>query len=89
MVKGFSGDHYTIKAGDAQSGTTMSIKYDGVRPPGYKPMKKQGAVELGTGGDGSSGGCGIFFEGAITTGVSSDAIDNAIQANIVAAGYGK
>jgi hypothetical protein len=52
-------------------------------------MKKQGAVELGTGGDGSSGGCGIFFEGAITTGVSSDAIDNAIQANIVAAGYGK
>lgn len=89
MVKGFSGDHYTIKAGDAQSGTTMSVKYDGVRPPGYKPMKKQGAVELGTGGDGSSGGCGIFFEGAITTGVSSDAIDNAVQANIVAAGYGK
>ena len=26
---------------------------------------------------------------ALTTGVSSDAIDDAIQANIVAAGYGK
>jgi hypothetical protein len=88
MVKGDTGDHTVLKAGDAQSGT-LSIKYDGVRPPGYKPMKKQGAVELGTGGDGSSGGCGIFFEGAITTGLSSDAIDNAIQANIVAAGYGK
>jgi hypothetical protein len=88
MVKGFSGDHYTIKGGDAQSGA-VAVKYDGVRPPGYKPMKKQGAVELGTGGDGSSGGCGIFFEGAITTGVSSDAVDSAVQANIVAAGYGK
>jgi hypothetical protein len=88
MVKGYSGDHTVLKAGDAQSGA-MSVKYDGVRPPGYKPMKKQGAVELGTGGDGSSGGCGIFFEGAITTGVSSDAIDDAVQANVVTAGYGK
>jgi hypothetical protein len=88
MVKGYSGDHTVLKAGDAQSGT-MSVKYDGVRPLGYKPMKKQGAVELGTGGDGSSGGCGIFFEGAITTGVSSDAIDDAVQANVVTTGYGK
>jgi len=87
MVKGFSANRMVLKAGDGQSGT-LAIKYDGVRPPGYSPMKKQGAVELGTGGDGSSGGCGIFFEGAITTGVSSDAIDSAIQANIIAAGYG-
>jgi len=88
MIKGFSGNHMGIKAGNAQSGT-MAVKYDGVRPSGYNPQHKQGAVELGTGGDGSSGGCGIFFEGAITTGVSSDTIDNSIQANIVAAGYGK
>jgi hypothetical protein len=87
MVKGFSGDRMVLKAADAQSGT-LSIKYDGVRPPGYSPQKKQGGVELGTGGDGSSGGCGTFFEGAITTGVASDATDTAIQANIVAAGYG-
>ena len=72
-----------------RSPVPVLVKYDGVRPPGYKPMQKQGAVELGTGGDGSSGGCGIFFEGAITTGVSSDEIDSAVQANIVAAGYGK
>jgi hypothetical protein len=52
-------------------------------------MKKQGAVELGVGGDGSAGGIGTFFEGAMTTGVSSDSVDDAIQANIVAAGYGK
>lgn len=88
MVKGFSGNRMVLKAGDAQSGT-MAIKYDGVRPPGWSPQKKQGGVELGTGGDGSSGGCGIFFEGAITTGVAPDATDDAVQANIIAAGYGK
>jgi hypothetical protein len=88
MVKGPSGNHITLKAGDAQSGS-LAVKYDGARPPGYSPQKKQGGVELGTGGDGSSGGCGIFFEGAITTGVASDAIDNAVQVNVVAAGYGK
>jgi non-reducing end alpha-L-arabinofuranosidase len=88
MLKGFSGNRYAIKAGDAQSGN-LSVKHDGQRPPGWSPQGKQGAVELGVGGDGSSGGCGIFFEGAITTGVSSDAVDDAIQANIVAAGYGK
>jgi hypothetical protein len=88
MVKGFSENRMVLKAGDGQSGTLL-IKYDGIRPPGYSPMKKQGSVELGTGGDGSSGGCGIFFEGAITTGISSDATDSAIQANVVTAGYGK
>ncbi len=88
MVKGPSGNHMTLKGGDAQSGP-LAVKYDGARPSGYSPMKKQGAVELGTGGDGSAGGIGTFFEGAITTGVSSDAIDDAIQANIVATGYGR
>ncbi len=88
MVKGYSGNRIVLKAGDAQSGV-LAIGYDGARPTGWSPQHKQGAVELGTGGDGSSGGCGIFFEGAITSGVSSDAIDDAVQANIVAAGYGE
>jgi hypothetical protein len=87
MVKGPSGNKMTLKAGDAQTGA-LATKYDGARPPGYNPMKKRGGVELGTGGDGSSGGCGIFYEGAITFGVPPDSIDNAVQANIVAAGYG-
>jgi hypothetical protein len=88
MLKGPSGNHMTLKGGDAQSGSLV-VKYDGPRPAGYSPMKKQGAVELGVGGDGSAGGIGTFFEGAITTGVSTDSVDDAIQANIVAAGYGK
>jgi non-reducing end alpha-L-arabinofuranosidase len=88
MIKGFSGNHYALKGGDAQSGK-LSVKHDGARPPGWSPQKKQGAIGFGVGGDGSSGGCGIFFEAAITTGVSSDEVDDAVQANIVAAGYGK
>ncbi len=87
MLKGPSGDHFTLKGGNAQSGS-LAVKYDGKRPPGYSPMKKEGAVELGVGGDGSAGGIGTFFEGAITSGSPPDATDDAVQANIVAAGYG-
>jgi hypothetical protein len=49
----------------------------------------QGAILLGVGGDNSNGAIGTFFEGAITTGYSTDAADDAVQANIIAAGYGK
>jgi hypothetical protein len=34
-------------------------------------------------------GEGTFFEGCTTSGTPSDAIDDAVQANIVAAGYGR
>jgi hypothetical protein len=52
-------------------------------------MKKQGAIILGIGGDNSNGAQGNFFEGCMTSGASSSASDDAVQANIVAAGYGK
>ena len=52
-------------------------------------MRKEGAIVLGTGGDNSNGGQGNFFEGLMTAHYSSDAADDAVQANIVAAGYGK
>lgn len=87
MLKGPSGNNFVLKAGNAQSGKLVTM-WDGVRPRGYSPMKKQGAIILGTGGDGSNGGTGTFFEGAITTGVPSNAVDDEIQANIVAVGYG-
>jgi len=67
----------------------LATKYDGARPAGYSPMKKQGAVILGVGGDNSHTGEGTFFEGCLTAGVPSDAVDDAVQANIVAAGYGR
>jgi hypothetical protein len=90
MLKGPSGNHFTLKAGNAQSGT-LTTMWDGKRPSaaGYSPKRLQGAIILGTGGDGSNGGTGTFFEGAMTSGVPSNAVDDSIQANIVAAGYGR
>ncbi len=52
-------------------------------------MKKQGSIILGTGGDNSNSGTGQWFEGVMASGAATLATANAIQANIVAAGYGK
>ena len=52
-------------------------------------MKKEGAIILGIGGDNSISAAGTFYEGSIVTGYPSDATEEAVQANIVAAGYGK
>lgn len=57
-------------------------------PPSAEPMKKQGAIILGIGGDNSAQSVGTFYEGAITLGYSTDAADDAVQADIVAARYG-
>jgi non-reducing end alpha-L-arabinofuranosidase len=87
MLKGRSGT-FALKGGDAQSGTLKTM-YDGPRPSGgYNPMKKEGAIILGVGGDNSHTGEGTFFEGCMTSGSPSDATDDAVQANIVAAKYG-
>jgi hypothetical protein len=87
MLKG-KAHNFALKGGDAQSGSLKTM-YDGPRPDGYDPMKKEGAIVLGVGGDNSHTGEGTFFEGCITSGYASDATDDAVQANIVAAGYGR
>lgn len=88
ILIGRSGGTYALMAGDARSGDLKTM-YDGARPNGYTRMKKQGAIVLGTGGDNSDHGKGYFFEGAMTTGAATAAVMNQVQANIVAAGYGK
>jgi non-reducing end alpha-L-arabinofuranosidase len=85
MVKG-EPNHWAIRGGDAQSGG-LTTYFDGVRPSGYHPMKKEGAILLGIGGDNSVSGRGTFFEGVLTSGYPSAATENAVQANITAAGY--
>jgi hypothetical protein len=56
-------------------------------------MKKEGSIILGSGGDccysNTTMSQGTLYEGAIVAGYPSDATDDAIQANIVAAQYGK
>ena len=54
---------------------------------GYNPMHKEGAIILGIGGDNSKGAQGTFYEGVMTSGYPSDATENSVQANIVAAAY--
>jgi hypothetical protein len=80
-------NHWAIKAGNAQAGS-LSTYFNGVRPSGYNPMRKQGAIILGIGGDNSHGSAGTFYEGVMTSGYPSDATENAVQANITSAGYG-
>jgi hypothetical protein len=75
--------------GNAQKGS-LSVMFDGPRVnPTYDPMRKQGAILLGNGGDNSDGSQGTFYEGAITAAGSfpSDATDQLVQSNIVAARY--
>jgi Alpha-L-arabinofuranosidase B, catalytic len=86
MVIGRSGT-FALKGGNAQTGTLTTF-YDGVRPKGYEKMTKQGAIVLGVGGDNTATAQGNFFEGVLTSGAASDATVNAVQTNIVAAGYG-
>jgi len=86
MVEGES-NQWAILGGNAQSGG-LSTDFSGPRPAGYNPMHKEGAIILGIGGDNSDGSAGTFYEGVMTSGYPSAATESAVQANIVAAGYG-
>jgi len=84
MVKGDAAgkNHWTIKSGNAQAGTLI-VPFDGPRPNSkYNPMRKEGAIGLGTGGDNSNGAKGDWFEGVMTAHYSSNAADDAVQASI-------
>jgi hypothetical protein len=87
VIKG-GANKWAIKGGNAASGS-LSTYYSGVRPTasGYNPMSKEGAIILGIGGDNSVGAQGTFYEGVMTSGYPSDATENSVQANIVAAKY--
>ncbi len=106
---------WSLQGGDAQGGNapgkyppgaSLAKLYEGVRPnpskyhpEPYSPMRKEGAIILGTGGDNSTWSAGTFYEGAMTaksptststdptSGYPSDATNAAVQANIVQAGY--
>ncbi|KAF6816125.1 alpha-L-arabinofuranosidase B domain protein [Colletotrichum sojae] len=79
---------WAIRGGNAASGS-LSTFYGGIHPnkAGYNPMSKEGAINLGIGGDNSVGAQGTFYEGVMTSGYPSESTENAVQTNIVAAGY--
>ena len=79
--------HWASLGGDAQQGD-LSTMFDGPRvDSSYDPMRKQGAIVLGNGGDNSNASQGTFYEGVMTAGYPTDATDQKVQANIVAARY--
>jgi hypothetical protein len=79
---------YAIKDANANSGG-LKTDYNGPLPTtsGYTPLRLEGGIILGIGGDNSNGSAGTFYEGVMTAGFPSDATENAVQANIVAASY--
>ena len=85
MVEGES-NQWALLGGNAQSGS-LATDYSGVRPSGYNPMHKEGAIILGIGGDNSKSSAGTFYEGVMTSGYPSSSTEASVQANIVAAGY--
>jgi non-reducing end alpha-L-arabinofuranosidase len=90
MLKNNGTTSFALKGGDAQSGSLDTL-YDGTLPAGYGPMKKQGAIVLGSGGNCCSVvrsySEGTFYEGAIVAGYATEATDNVVRENIRAAGY--
>ncbi len=81
--------HWRSMGGDAQGGR-LQIMFDGPRVDHtYDPMRKQGAILLGNGGDNSNGSQGTFYEGAMTGAGTfpTQETNQRIQANVVAARY--
>ncbi|PNS20962.1 hypothetical protein CAC42_5028 [Sphaceloma murrayae] len=87
VIKG-GPNQWAIRGANAVSGG-LSTYYSGTRPTSgaYNPMSKEGAIVLGIGGDNSNGAQGTFYEGVMTAGYPSDATENSVQADIVAAKY--
>jgi hypothetical protein len=87
-LKSKTDDWWSLRGGDANNGTLKTM-YSGAHVKGWYPKKLEGAVLLGVGGDNSHTGAGTFFEGAMIIGCPTDAVEDAVQANVVAAGYGR
>lgn len=81
--------HWRSMGGDAQQGD-LKVMFDGRRvDASYDPMRKQGAILLGNGGDNSNGSQGTFYEGAMTAAGTfpTQELNQKVQANVVAAKY--
>jgi hypothetical protein len=88
MIKGKPGT-WASMGGDAQRGD-VNVLFEGGRVDvTYDPMRKQGAILLGNGGDNSIASQGTFYEGAMTAATTypSHETDKLVGANVVAARY--
>jgi hypothetical protein len=92
VLKNNGTTEWALRGSDATTGS-LTTYYKGGLPGGWSPMKKQGAIVLGSGGDCCATNTnlseGTFYEGCLVTGYPSDATEADVQANIVAAKYSK
>ena len=86
-LKSKTANFWEMRGGDATG--KLKTMYSGRQYPGWYPKHLEGAVVLGTGGDNSNGSGGTFFEAAMVMGCPSDTVEDSVQANIAAAGYGR
>lgn len=77
---------FALDGGNATSGSLASL-FQGPLPAGYAPMKQEGGITLGAGGDNSNAAPGSFFEGAITSGYAPNATVAALQTDIASVTY--
>ncbi len=87
MLSNPGSNTFTLQGANATTGG-LTTYYSGSTPPGkgYSPMRQEGAIILGSGGDQGTTD-GEFFEGVMTTGIPPSATEAAVQANIVSVGY--
>jgi non-reducing end alpha-L-arabinofuranosidase len=84
--------YWRSMGGDAQKGA-LAVMFDGPRVfnerRSYDPMRKQGGILLGNGGDNSNGSQGTFYEGAMTAPGTypTRETNQKVQANVVSAKY--
>jgi non-reducing end alpha-L-arabinofuranosidase len=81
--------HWRTMGGDAQTGE-LKVMFEGPRVDrSYDPMRKQGAIILGNGGDNSNGSQGTVYEAAMTAAGTFPTPETLqkVQANVVAAKY--
>jgi hypothetical protein len=81
MLKNNGTTAFAIKGANAQSGSLTTL-WNGALPSGYNPMRKEGAIVLGSGGDccatNQNDSAGTFYEGAMVSGYPSDATENSV-----------
>ena len=81
-----SSSKWALRMSDASQSTPIATAFEGGMP---KPMDNLGGIVIGVGGDNSNISWGTFYEGAIVSGYPTTAVDDAVLANVKAAGYGK
>jgi non-reducing end alpha-L-arabinofuranosidase len=73
---------FVLKVSDMESTAGFVTPWNGNLPGGYAPLRLEGGLSLGEGGDGSNNVDGAFFEGFVVAGEEADTTDTSIQSNL-------